>query len=63
MRTEENRARRYLKNISQIRNGDAFGTAFTYKDPPPPKEEADTQIKEFIKRVAERRKRSVRDCK
>ncbi len=57
MKTAEKRAKRYLKNISQIRNGDAFGTAFTYKDPPPPKEEADAQFAEFISRVVERKER------
>lgn len=56
MKKAEKRARRYLKNILQIRNGDALSTAFAYKNPPPPKEEADAQFAEFNRQqVAERR--------
>lgn len=52
--TAEKRARRYLKNILQIRNGDALGTAFAYKDPPPPKEEANAQFTELKSRLYQR---------
>ena len=62
MEEAERKAAAMLKRIASGDVPDGGGTLFTYKDPPPPKEEADAQTEKFVERVslrAERRKGAI----
>ncbi len=57
MKTAEKKAAAMLQKIASGSIRDGAAVLFTYKDPPPPKDEADAQIKEFTERVNLRSKR------
>lgn len=54
MRTEEKKAAAMLKKIASGEIPIGTATVFTYKDPPPPKEEADAQFAELKSRLYRR---------
>ncbi len=51
MKTKEKKAAAMLQKIASGEIPIGTATVFTYKNPLPPKEEADTQFAEFTKRV------------